>query len=85
VSLLPVRCQTERLISGALGSGLMILSRFPIISSRIYRYPLNGTPLHVIQGDWYVGKSAAAAVIDLGEAGIAEVFNTHVSIQLALI
>jgi len=44
--------------SGALGSGLMILSRRPILSSTILAFPLNGNPLHFIQGDWFVGKAA---------------------------
>lgn len=64
---------------GAFGSGLMILSRFPIIQSKIHRYSLNGKPLRVIEGDWFVGKSAASVVLDLAsvQLGQAEVFTTH--------
>lgn len=63
--------------SGALGSGLLILSRRPILDSRIFSFPLNGNPLHAIQGDFFVGKAAASVLVDLGEMGKAEVYCTH--------
>ena len=60
----------------------MIISRFPILSSRILPYPLNGSPLHVIEGDWFVGKGAASAVLDLGPTGgEAEFIVTHASVH----
>ena len=37
--------------SGALGSGLLILSRRPLLDSRIFSFPLNGNPLHAIEGE----------------------------------
>ncbi|KIJ54284.1 hypothetical protein M422DRAFT_221820 [Sphaerobolus stellatus SS14] len=63
--------------SGALGSGLAIFSRFPIISTHIQPYALNGTPLDVAGGDWFVGKSAASVVVDHPILGETEIFNTH--------
>lgn len=63
--------------SGALGAGLAIFSRFPIISSSIHPYSLNGAPLDVIAGDWFVGKAAASVVIAHPVLGQVEVFNTH--------
>ncbi|GAA96490.1 hypothetical protein E5Q_03158 [Mixia osmundae IAM 14324] len=63
--------------SGALGSGLLMLSRHPIVESNINPYRLNGQPLHVIQGDWFVGKAAGSIVVDVPGVGLVEVFNTH--------
>jgi len=43
-------------------------------------YSLNGTPLDVAGGDWFVGKSAASVLIEHPVLGQVEVYNTHVSI-----
>ncbi|KAH8926703.1 hypothetical protein BT69DRAFT_1238775 [Atractiella rhizophila] len=51
--------------SGALGSGLAILTRHRLLSSSILSYPLNGNPLHVAEGDWHVGKAAGSVIISL--------------------
>ncbi|KAH9443430.1 hypothetical protein Pst134EA_015661 [Puccinia striiformis f. sp. tritici] len=63
--------------SAALGSGLAILSRFPIISSHFHPYLLNGHPLHFIQGDFFVGKSVGSCLLDVPMIGEVEVFTTH--------
>ncbi|KAG7099691.1 hypothetical protein E1B28_001513 [Marasmius oreades] len=63
--------------SGALGAGLAILSRFPIVGSTCNPYSLNGLPIDVTGGDWFVGKAAASVVIDHPILGEVQVFNTH--------
>ncbi|EED79712.1 predicted protein [Postia placenta Mad-698-R] len=63
--------------SGALGAGLAILSRFPIIGATIHPYSLNGSPIEVIQGDWFVGKAAASILVAHPILGQVQVFNTH--------
>lgn len=65
--------------SGSFGSGLVILSKWPIEESSMFRYPLNGRPTAFFRGDWFVGKGVACARIRLGphENDIAEVFCTH--------
>lgn len=63
--------------SAALGSGLAILSRFPIVSSHFYPYSLNGHPLHFIQGDFFVGKSVGSCLLDVPIVGPVEIFTTH--------
>ncbi|KAI0295027.1 Endonuclease/exonuclease/phosphatase [Russula brevipes] len=63
--------------SGALGAGLAIFSRFPIIAATIHPYSLNGSPLDVIAGDWFVGKAAASVLITHPTLGQVQVFNTH--------
>ncbi|KAI8329080.1 Endonuclease/exonuclease/phosphatase [Chlamydoabsidia padenii] len=63
--------------SGALGSGLVILSRFPIIQTSYYQYTLAGRPLKVFHGDYYVGKGCASACLEHPIVGIIQVFTTH--------
>lgn len=64
--------------SGALGGGLVVLSRWPLEQSSMFRYPLNGRPTAVHRGDFYVGKGVACALIRHPSGRAIEVFNTHV-------
>ena len=68
--------------SGVFGSGLAILSRFPIVESTMHMYTLNGRPTAFFRGDWYVGKGIACATLDTGGGHLVEVFCTHVSIVM---
>ena len=63
--------------SGIFGGGLVILSRWPIEESSMYRYPLNGRPTAFFRGDWFVGKGVACARIRMAGGKLLEVFNTH--------
>lgn len=65
--------------SGFFGSGLAILSRWPIEESSMFAYPLNGRPAAFYRGDWFVGKGVACARIRLGPGrrDVLEVFCTH--------
>ncbi|KAF5385348.1 hypothetical protein D9615_001203 [Tricholomella constricta] len=63
--------------SGALGAGLAIFSRFPMISTSVYPYSLNGAPIDVAAGDWFVGKAASSVVILHPVLGQVQIFNTH--------
>ncbi|KAJ9662165.1 phospholipase C type enzyme [Neophaeococcomyces mojaviensis] len=63
--------------SGIFGGGLVILSRFPITESSMFRYPLNGRPTAFFRGDWFVGKGVACAKLQLPDNQVIEVFNTH--------
>ncbi|PTB39674.1 hypothetical protein M441DRAFT_59682 [Trichoderma asperellum CBS 433.97] len=65
--------------SGAFGGGLALLSRWPVETSSMFRYPLNGRPTAFWRGDWYVGKGVAIAGVRYGpgENDVIEVFNTH--------
>lgn len=67
--------------SGIFGSGLAILSKWPIEESSMFRYSLNGRPTAFWRGDWYVGKGVACARIRIGplQNDVVQVFNTHVS------
>lgn len=63
--------------TGALGSGLAVFSRYPIIESHALPYSLSGLPLEVIAGDFFVNKAAALAVIQHPILGEVEIWNTH--------
>ncbi|KAI9301343.1 Endonuclease/exonuclease/phosphatase [Cunninghamella echinulata] len=63
--------------SGALGSGLVILSKYPIIFTHYHQYTLAGRPLKVFHGDYYVGKGVGSACIEHPIIGTLEVFTTH--------
>lgn len=65
------------IFSGPLGSGLAILSKYPIISTAYHRYALNGKPLKFQHGDYYVGKGCGTALINHPLLGLTEIFNTH--------
>ncbi|CCE62129.1 hypothetical protein TPHA_0B04600 [Tetrapisispora phaffii CBS 4417] len=45
------------------GPGLAILSKIPIESTFLYRFPINGRPSAFLRGDWYVGKSIAITLL----------------------
>jgi sphingomyelin phosphodiesterase 2 len=64
--------------SGMLGtSGLMILSRFPILDVHFFRYKLNGQVIRVDHGDFYAGKGVGYAKIQIAEDRVIELFLTH--------
>lgn len=69
------------LCSGALGSGLALISRFPIIGTSVHPYSLNGSPIDVGGGDWFVGKAAVSIIISHPVLGQVQIFNTHVGIS----
>ncbi|EDR15838.1 inositol phosphophingolipids phospholipase C [Laccaria bicolor S238N-H82] len=63
--------------SGALGAGLAIFTRFPIVTTSVNPYSLNGSPIDVAAGDWFVGKAAASVTILHPVLGHVQIFNTH--------
>ncbi|QSZ35740.1 hypothetical protein DSL72_006862 [Monilinia vaccinii-corymbosi] len=62
--------------SGVFGGGLVILSKWPIEESTMFRYPLNGRPTAFFRGDWYVGKGVAGARIRYGQ-GPKDIVELH--------
>ncbi|PBP18399.1 inositol phosphosphingolipids phospholipase C [Diplocarpon rosae] len=81
-----IRQQTKHILpfgkfyhSGIFGGGLVVLSKWPIEESSMFRYPLNGRPTAFFRGDWFVGKGVACARIRFGPGlkDIMEVFTTH--------
>ncbi|GAA5872229.1 hypothetical protein JCM8547_004788 [Rhodosporidiobolus lusitaniae] len=68
---------TRFFYSGAIGSGLAILSKHPITAAFVSPYPLNGFPLHFIEGDFFAGKSACGITVEVEGIGRVDVLNTH--------
>ncbi|KAK1217395.1 phospholipase C type enzyme [Marasmius sp. AFHP31] len=63
--------------SGAVGAGLAVFSRFPIVAASMQVYSLNGSPLDFKGADWFAGKAAASVVLEHPSLGDLQVFNTH--------
>ncbi|KAI1310508.1 phospholipase C type enzyme [Mortierella claussenii] len=68
---------TKHWRSGVLGSGLVILSKFPIVSTTMRRFALNGDPFKFYHGDYFVGKCFVSATVAHPTCGEIEIFNTH--------
>lgn len=64
--------------SSLYGSGLAILSRWPIEETTMHKYTLNGRPTAFFRGDWFVGKGVACATVRLDGGELVDVFCTHV-------
>ncbi|GMH33899.1 hypothetical protein BSKO_01733 [Bryopsis sp. KO-2023] len=62
--------------SGIFGSGLITLSRFPIVRSKFWAYQVAGDPLKIHVGDYYASKGLGWCRLDTpwGELDVA---NTH--------
>ncbi|VEU22679.1 DEKNAAC103742 [Brettanomyces naardenensis] len=76
-----IKCFSSGMISGP---GLALLSRFPIVETFIYRYPVNGRPSAFYRGDWYVGKSAAVTVLEPPSGPHIALINSHMHAPYAL-
>ncbi|WVN85784.1 uncharacterized protein L203_100935 [Cryptococcus depauperatus CBS 7841] len=63
--------------TGALGSGLAIFTRFPLIAAHAFPYSLSGSPAQGFAGDFFVKKAAANVVILHPVMGEVEIWNTH--------
>lgn len=65
--------------SGLVGSGLWILSAFPIQETHFHRFPKNGKLYKIWHGDWWAGKGIALARVRLPDNnGFLDLFNTHI-------
>ncbi|XP_068710621.1 putative neutral sphingomyelinase isoform X2 [Montipora foliosa] len=63
-------------VSGVIGSGVCVLSRYPIVDAFTYRYSLNGYMYNITHGDWFGGKAVGYCVIDHPKQQI-HFFATH--------
>lgn len=68
--------------SGLVGSGLLVVSRYPIEEAFFHRYTEGGKPHKVHHGDWWAGKGACVVRLKLPEGlGFLDFFNTHAHAQ----
>ena len=63
--------------SATVGSGLLVVSAFPIAEGFFHRYTRNGKWYKLYHGDWWAGKGVALARILLPGAGVLDFYNTH--------
>ncbi|WP_395742321.1 endonuclease/exonuclease/phosphatase family protein [Prosthecobacter sp.] len=63
--------------SGLVGSGLLLVSRYPIESDGFIRYAENGRPEAVHHGDWWAGKGLSLSTLRLPDNSLLYVANTH--------
>jgi len=64
--------------SGFVGSGLLVVSRYPIEEAFFRRYTAGGKAYRVDHGDWWAGKGVCLIRIRLpGSVGYIDFFNTH--------
>ena len=63
--------------SGLVGSGLLLVSRYPIESDGFIRYAENGRPEAVHHGDWWAGKGLSLSTLRLPKGSLLYVGNTH--------
>ncbi len=57
-------------------SGLLVLSRFPIVQVAYLRYSLNGKPHKLLHWDWQIGKGCGLARIST-PFGLVDVYLSH--------
>jgi sphingomyelin phosphodiesterase 2 len=62
--------------SGIMGSGLLTLSRYPIVASSFLRFRLNGRPQDLIRSDYYAGKGVGRLRLRTPK-GPVDVYNAH--------
>ncbi len=65
--------------SGLVGSGLSVISRFPIEEAHFFRYSQGGKAYKPYHGDWWAGKGVCLTRLRLpgDDAGYIDFFNTH--------
>ncbi|WP_395749559.1 endonuclease/exonuclease/phosphatase family protein [Prosthecobacter sp.] len=63
--------------SGLVGSGLLLVSRYPFESEGFIRYAENGRPEAVHHGDWWAGKGLSLSAMRLPDGTLLYVANTH--------
>lgn len=66
--------------AGLVGSGLLILSRYPILSTDFHLFSLRAWPERFLEGDYYAGKGVSLARIQT-PYGELDFYNTHAIAQ----
>ncbi|MEM9950956.1 MAG: endonuclease/exonuclease/phosphatase family protein [Chloroflexota bacterium] len=66
--------------SGLVGSGLLTMSKYPIVDTAFYKFRMQGKPEDIKRGDYYAGKGVGLTRIDTPE-GVVDVYNCHTHAQ----
>ena len=64
--------------SGLVGSGLLVISAYPIEAANFRRFSRNGKCYKPWHGDWWAGKGVALARLRLSQDEYIDLFNLHV-------
>uniref|UniRef100_A0A1B0B0D8 sphingomyelin phosphodiesterase n=1 Tax=Glossina palpalis gambiensis TaxID=67801 RepID=A0A1B0B0D8_9MUSC len=63
--------------SGVMGSGLLVLSKFPIVSSIFHGWTVNGYFHRIQHADWFGGKGVGLCRIRVANDRYVHVYNAH--------
>ena len=63
--------------SGLVGSGLYIVSRYPIEATFFHRFTVGGKWYKPWHGDWWAGKGIAMVRVKLPQGGYLHFYDTH--------
>jgi len=66
--------------SGLVGSGLLTMSKFPIVDGAFHAFSMRGKPEDIRRGDYYAQKGIALTRIET-PAGMVDVYNSHTHAQ----
>lgn len=66
--------------SGTIGSGILVLSRYPILKLSYHRFSINGKPYKIYHGDYFGGKGVGLAKIAT-PMGNVDFYLTHLIAQ----
>lgn len=66
--------------SGIIGSGLLTMSRYPIVDAIFHRFRMGGKPDDIAHGDYYAGKGIGLTRIDSSD-GVVDIYNCHTHAQ----
>lgn len=66
--------------SSLIGSGLLTMSKYPIVDAVFYKFRMQGKPDDLMRGDYYAGKGIGLTRIDSPDAAI-DVYNCHTHAQ----
>lgn len=66
--------------SAVVGSGLLTLSRFPVVDIAFHRFRMGGKPEDILHGDYYAGKGIGLTRIDTPQ-GLLDVYQAHTHAQ----
>ncbi|KAM7356999.1 neutral sphingomyelinase [Cochliomyia hominivorax] len=62
--------------SGVIGAGLLVLSKYPIVSSLFHSWTVNGYCHRIQHADWFGGKGVGMCRIRVGDIYV-HVYNAH--------
>lgn len=69
--------------SGVIGAGLLVLSKYPIVSTLFHAWTVNGYCHRIQHADWFGGKGVGLCRIRIGDRHV-HLYNAHVSVIICV-